>query len=109
AEVGPVNGGISIRDRFDQLLFAVSWLNAEHEPLWLRPGERAVSRFRLRADLEPGEYSVALGVSEALRDDKGRPGWDQNIGGARLAYLPRAAKIAVLPRHDNRRRSFRPA
>lgn len=109
ADAGPVNGGISIRDRFDQLLYAVSWLNAEVEPLRMRAGERAMGRFRLCANLEPGEYTVSLGAAEALRDPENPTGWNQDLGGERYATLPRAARFSVLPRVDGRRPSFGPA
>ena len=108
-DVGPVNGGVMIYDRLDQLLFGVGWLNAELEPLWLKDGQQAVARFRLTADLEPGEYAVWLGAGEATPDPAGPNGWSQHVGGARFATLPRAGKLAVLPRADGRRASFGPA
>jgi lipopolysaccharide transport system ATP-binding protein len=108
-DVGPVNGGLMIYDRLDQLLFGVGWLNAELEPLWLRDGQQAVARFRFHVDLEPGEYVVWLGAGEATPDPAGPHGWSQHVGGARFVTLPRAGKLAVLPRADGRRHSFGPA
>ncbi len=108
-DVGPLNPGIEIHDRFDQLLFAVNWLNAEIEPLRARAGDVFYSRFRIKTDLEPGEYTLWLGASEATRDAQSHTGWDQHVGGERYVGLPRAGKIAVLPRGDRRRTSFGPA
>ena len=109
AAVGPVNCGLELHDRFDQLLFAVNWLNAECEPFHAKPGDVFYTRFRLRADLEPGEYGLWLGASEAKRDPLSHTGWDQHFGGERYVALPRAGKLAVLPRADRRRTSFGPA
>jgi lipopolysaccharide transport system ATP-binding protein len=109
ADVGPVNGGVEVHDRLSQLLFAVNWLNAEIEPLNVKSGDVFYSRFRLRADLEPGEYGLWLGASQALPDPQSHTGWDQHVGGERYIGLPRAGKIAVLPRADRRRTSFGPA
>jgi lipopolysaccharide transport system ATP-binding protein len=109
AEVGPVNCGLAVYDRLSQLLFAVNWLNAGVEPLWVKPGDQWAARFRVKADLEPGEYTLWLGASEALRDPESHTGWNQHLGGERFVGLPRAGKIAVLPRSDKRRTSFGPA
>jgi lipopolysaccharide transport system ATP-binding protein len=109
SEAGPVNCGVEVHDRFGQLLFAVNWLNAELEPLRVRAGDVFYSRFRLRADLEPGEYGLRLGASEARPDPASHTGWDQHLGGERYVSLPRAGKLAVLPRADRRRASFGPA
>jgi hypothetical protein len=108
-DAGPVNCGVEVHDRLSQLLFAVNWLNAEIEPLQVNAGDVFFSRFRLRADLEPGEYGLWLGASQALRDERSHTGWDQHVGGERYVGLPRAGKIAVLPRADRRRTSFGPA
>ena len=108
-EAGPVNCGVEVQDRFGQLLFAVNWLNAEIEPLRVGGGDVFYSRFRLRADLEPGEYALRLGASEAKPDPASHTGWDQHLGGERYVSLPRAGKLAVLPRADRRRASFGPA
>lgn len=104
-----VNCGVEVHDRLSQLLFAVNWLNAELEPLQAKAGDVFYSRFRLRADLEPGEYGLWLGASQALADAQSHTGWDQHVGGERYIGLPRAGKIAVLPRSDRRRTSFGPA
>ncbi len=109
ADVGPVNGGLGLYDRFGQLLFAVNWLTADLDPLWLKAGQSAVARFRLAARLEPGEYALSLAASEALRDPTSHTGWNQHLGGADHATLPRGGKLAVIPRSDNRRRSYGPA
>jgi lipopolysaccharide transport system ATP-binding protein len=104
-----VNCGVEVHDRLSQLLFAVNWLNAEIEPLRVNAGDVFYSRFRLRTDLEPGEYGLWLGASQALADPQSHTGWDQHVGGERYVGLPRAGKIAVLPRSDRRRTSFGPA
>jgi ABC-type polysaccharide/polyol phosphate transport system ATPase subunit len=109
ADVESVNCGVEVHDRLSQLLFAVNWLNAEIEPLQVKSGDVFFSRFRLRADLEPGEYGLWLGASQALPDPQSHTGWDQHVGGERYIGLPRAGKIAVLPRADRRRTSFGPA
>jgi lipopolysaccharide transport system ATP-binding protein len=109
AEAGPVNCGIEVHDRFGHLLFAVNWVSAEVEPVSVRAGDVFYSRFRLKADLEPGEYALWLGASQANRDPQNPTGWDQNTGGPRYVGLPRAGKIAVLPRADRRRSSYGPA
>jgi lipopolysaccharide transport system ATP-binding protein len=109
AELGPVNCGLELHDRLNQLLFAVNWLNAEIEPLHVKSGDVFYSKFRLHADLEAGEYALWLGASEALLDPQSHTGWDQHVGGERYVALPRAGKIAVLPRADRRRTSFGPA
>jgi lipopolysaccharide transport system ATP-binding protein len=106
-DVGPVNVGISVHDRLNTLLFARGWINADIEPVHLRAGQIVTARFRLRLDLEPGEYSVGLAAAEPVRDPSG--GWDQHVGGARYAELPYAAKVAVLPRSDRRRLNYGPA
>lgn len=107
--IGPVNGGLELHDRFDQLLFAVNWLNAEREPFHAKPGDVFYTRFRLKADLEPGEYAVSLTASQATPDPQSHTGWNQHLGGELYVSLPRAGKIAVLPRADRRRTSFGPA
>jgi hypothetical protein len=109
AEAGPVNCGVELHDRLNQLLFGVNWLNAGLEPVHVKAGDVFYSRFRLTAELEPGEYGVWLGASQPLRDAQGPGGWDQHVGGERYIGLPRAGKIAVLPRPDRRRASFGPA
>jgi lipopolysaccharide transport system ATP-binding protein len=108
-DVGPVNVGVSVYDRLNTLLFARGWINACVEPVHLRAGQSGFARFRLRLDLEPGEYSVGLAAAEPLRDPSAPAGWDQNVGGARYAELPYAAKVAVLPRADKRRLNYGPA
>jgi hypothetical protein len=108
-EIEAVNCGIEVHDRLSQLLFAVNWLNAGIEPLNVKAGDVFFGRFRLRADLEPGEYGLWLGASQALPDAQSHTGWDQHVGGERYVALPRAGKIAVLPRGDRRRTSFGPA
>ena len=109
ADVGPVNFGVSLHDRLNRLLFARGWVNADLGPLNLRAGQAVVARFRLRLDLEPGEYSLGLAAAEPLRDPASPNGWDQMAGGARYAELPYAAKVAVLPRGDGRRLNYGPA
>jgi hypothetical protein len=107
--VGPVNFGVSLHDRHNRLLFARGWVNADVEPLHLRAGQTVVARFRVRLDLEPGEYSLGLAAAEPLRDPASPNGWDQQVGGARYAELPFAAKVAVLPRGDRRRLNYGPS
>jgi hypothetical protein len=109
ADVGPINCGLEVHDRFGQLLFAVNWLNAEIEPLDVKAGDVFYSRFRIQVEVEPGEYTLWLGASEAARDAQSHTGWDQHVGGERYVGLPRAGKIAVMPRKDRRRSSFGPA
>ena len=108
-DVAPVNVGVSIHDRLSRLVFARGWVNADIEPLHLRAGDLVVARFRLRLDLEPGEYSVGFAAAEPLRDGSSPNGWDQQVGGDRYAELPYAAKVAVLPRSDRRRLNYGPA
>jgi hypothetical protein len=108
-DAGPANGGIMLHDRLDQLLFGAGWVNAGLAPLWLKRGQEAVTVFRLRADLEPGEYVMWVGVGEPLPDPQGPHGWSQHVGAARMASLPRAGKLAVLPRRDSWRGQFGPA
>jgi lipopolysaccharide transport system ATP-binding protein len=109
ADVAPVNFGVTLHDRLNRLVFARGWINAELQPLRLRRGQVVVARFRLRLDLEPGEYSVGLAAAEPLHDPASPNGWDQQVGGARYAELPYAAKLAVLPRGDRRRLNYGPA
>jgi lipopolysaccharide transport system ATP-binding protein len=109
ADVAPVNFGVTIHDRLNRLLFARGWVNADVEPMALRTGQVVVTKFRLRLDLEPGEYSLGLAAAEPLRNDASPNGWDQQVGGARYAELPYAAKVAVLPRSDGRRLNYGPA
>ena len=109
ADVGPVNGGVSIYDRFDRLLFARGWINADLEPLWLRAGEVVVQRFRLRMDLEPGEYTLSLAAAEPLARAQSPGGWDQHLGGQRYAELKAAARFQVQPRADGRVISYGPS
>ena len=109
ADVGPVNFGLNVFDRLNRLLFARGWINADLEPLHLRAGQTVVARFRLRLDLEPGEYSLGLAAAEPLRDASSPNGWHQLSGGARYAELPYAAKAAVLPRSDGRVMNYGPA
>jgi energy-coupling factor transporter ATP-binding protein EcfA2 len=108
-DIGPMSAGVTVYDRMDQLLFAVNWMNAQLEPIWLDKGQEAVGVFSIKAELEPGEYILALGASQALPDPQSPTGWNQHIGGERLGGLPHAAKLAVLPPVDNRRSSFGPA
>lgn len=108
-DAGPVNAGLELHDRFGQLLFAVNWLNAAIEPIRVKPGDVFYTRFLLKADLEPGEYAVWLGASEATRDPQSPTGWDQHVGGQRYVSMPKAGKIAVMPRADRSRSSFGPA
>lgn len=108
-DVGPVNNGLAIYDRVGALVFAVNALNAEVEPVRANAGDAWVTRFRIKADMEPGEYTLTIGASEALSDAQSMTGWNQHLGGAHFARLPRGGKIAVIPRPDNRRRSFGPA
>jgi lipopolysaccharide transport system ATP-binding protein len=107
--VGPVNIGVSVLDRLGRLVFARGWVNGDVEPLHLAKGQQVVARFRLRADLEPGEYSVGLAAAEPLRDAASPNGWNQHTGGARYVELPHASKLAVLPRADGRRLNYGPA
>jgi lipopolysaccharide transport system ATP-binding protein len=106
ADVGPVNFGITFFDRLNRLIFARGWINADVEPLMLKAGERITARFKVKLDVELGEYSVALAASEALRDPASANGWNQAVGGDRYAELPHASRLAVLPRKDGRRLSY---
>ncbi|HEX4124124.1 MAG TPA: ABC transporter ATP-binding protein [Tepidisphaeraceae bacterium] len=108
-DVGPINASINLYDRMNQMLFAVNWLNAEMDPIWLDKHQQAIGRFSVKLDLEPGQYILWLGATQALPDPQSPTGWNQNIGGERLAALPRAGKLAVLPPADGLRRSFGPA
>jgi hypothetical protein len=108
-DVGPVNGGLAIVDRFDRLLFARGWINGGQEPLWLLAGQQVVARYRVNLDLEPGEYTLTLSAAEPLRREGATSGWDQDVGGARYAELKHAAKIAVLPRSDGTRTHYGPS
>ena len=109
ADVGPVNVGVSVFDRMGRLVFARGWVNADLQPVWLKAGQTLFCRYRLRMDLEPGEYIVSLIAAEPLRDDLSPNGWNQETGGARYVELPYAAKVAVLPRKDRRKLSYGPA
>ncbi|HEX8916503.1 MAG TPA: ABC transporter ATP-binding protein [Humisphaera sp.] len=109
ADVGPVNCGVALFDRFDRLLFARGWLNAGLEPVWLKAGQACVGRYRLNLDLEPGEYTVTLSAAETLPRADAPGGWDQDVGGAWYAELKRATKVAVLPRADGRRTHYGPS
>jgi lipopolysaccharide transport system ATP-binding protein len=108
-DVGPVNIGIGIYDRFGQLLFSTSLVNALVDMVWLKATERVIASFRLRLDLEPGEYMVWIGASEPKPDPSAPRGWSQHYSGERFLGLPHAGKIAVLARSDNTRSSFGPA
>jgi len=68
-----------------------------------------VARFKVKLDLEPGEYIASFSASEALPDPNSPTGWNQHIGGVRYRELPRATVIAVVPRSDRSRYSFGPA
>ena len=109
ADVGPMNAGISIHDRLGRLVFARGWLNGEAPLPALRAGQQAVARFRLRMDLEPGEYTVGFAAARPLPDPAFPNGWNLDVGGATFVELPKAAKLAVLPRRDRRRTSYGPA
>jgi len=108
-DTGPVNNGVAMYDRIGTLIFAVNVLNAEIEPMRAKAGEEWVTRFRIKADMEPGEYTLTIGASEALPDAQSMTGWNQHLGGVHFARLSRGGKIAIIPRPDNRRRSFGPA
>jgi lipopolysaccharide transport system ATP-binding protein len=109
ADVSPVNVGVSLHDRLNRLLFARGWINADIQPIDLRAGQSVVARFRLRMDVEPGEYSLGVAAAEPVRDATTPSGWDQHVGGARYAELPHAGKVAVLPRSDRRRLNYGPS
>ena len=107
-DVGPVNCGVALFDRFDRLLFARGWLNDALAPVWLKAGQACVARYRLHLDLEPGEYSMTLSAAEPLRRADAPGGWDQDVGGARYAEAKHATRLAVLPRSDGRRTHYGP-
>jgi lipopolysaccharide transport system ATP-binding protein len=109
ADVGPTNIGFTIHDRLNRLVFARGWLNADVPPPALRAGQQVVARFRVRLDLEPGEYTVGFAAAQPLPDARSPNSWNQDVGGATFVELPRAAKIAVLPRSDGRKLSYGPA
>lgn len=104
-----VNFYFAIHDRLNRLVFARGWVNAEIAPADLSAGEQVVARFKVKLDLEPGEYIASFSASEALPDPTSPTGWNQHIGGVRFRELPRAAVIAVIPRSDRSRYSFGPA
>jgi hypothetical protein len=103
------NIGLTVYDRTNRLVWARGWVNADRPPFDLAAGDRAVARFAVKLDLEPGEYIVCCTASQALADPAAPAGWNQHVGGARYRELPRAAVVAVLPPPDNRRASFGPA
>jgi lipopolysaccharide transport system ATP-binding protein len=109
ADVGLVNVGFTIHDRLNRLVFARGWVNADVPPPVLRAGQQVVARFRVRLDLEPGEYTVGFAAAEPLPDPGSPNGWNQSVGGPMFVELPRAARIAVLPRGDRRTLSYGPA
>jgi len=104
-----VNGGVAIYDRFDRLVFARGWLNADVSPMSLRAGQRVYERFRLKMDLEPGEYALALAAAEAMPRADSPGGWDQDLGGERYTELKHAAVVSVLPRRTGRRHYYGPS
>jgi hypothetical protein len=109
ADVGPVNFGVSVLDRLGRLAFARGWVNGDLEPLHLAKGQQVVAKFRMRVDLEPGEYSVGLAAAEPLRDPASPNGWNQHTGGVRYVEFPHASRLAVMPRADGRRLNYGPA
>ena len=108
-DVGATNVGFNIHDRHNRLVFAKGWLNADVEPPELAAGQEVVARFRVRLDLEPGEYTVGIAAGQPLADASSPTGWNLDVGGATFVELPRAAKVAVLPRADRRKLSYGPA
>jgi ABC-type polysaccharide/polyol phosphate transport system ATPase subunit len=108
-DVWPVNFGVTIFDRMGRVVFGRGWINADVEPVKLSRGQELVARVRLRMDLEPDEYVVCLVAAEPLRDDSSPNGWNQDVGGTRYAELPRACRVAVLPRGDRRKLNYGPA
>ncbi len=104
-----VNGGVALYDRFDRLVFGRGWLNADASPMSLRAGQRVYERFRLKMDLEPGEYSLALAAVQALPRTDAPGGWDQDVGGERYTELKHAAVVSVLPCRTGRRRYYGPS
>jgi hypothetical protein len=94
--------GMALADRTNRILFSRSWVNAGLEPVDLKPGAEIVVLFKICMDLEPNDYVLMLGASEALRDEGSPTGWNQHVGGARYLELPRAAQVKVLPRGDKR-------
>jgi hypothetical protein len=107
-DVGPVNCGVALFDRFDRLLFARGWLNDLLDPVRLKAGQACVGRYRLNLDLEPGEYSLTISAAEPLRRPDAPGGWDQDVGGVRYAEVKHATRVAVLPRADGRRTHYGP-
>jgi len=104
-----VNGGVAIYDRFDRLVFARGWLNADVAPMPLHAGQRVFERFCLKMDLEPGEYSLALAAAQAMPRADAPGGWDQDLGGERYTELKHAAVVSVLPRRTGRRHYYGPS
>ena len=109
ADAGPLNCGITLLDRMHRLLWARGWINADVPPLTLRAGQQLIARFRIRLDLEPGEYTVNIAASEAWADSNSPNGWNQDFGGERYAELPYATKLAVFPRRDRRKLNYGPS
>jgi len=109
ADAPATNAGLSIFDRHNRLLFARGWVNADLPPVDLQAGNEVVTRFAIKADLEPGEYIVAVAASQALPDATSPAGWNRDVGSERYCELPHAAKIAVLPSLARSRTSFGPA
>jgi lipopolysaccharide transport system ATP-binding protein len=104
-----VNLGLALHDRHNRLLFARGWVNAGLAPIDLQAGERIVTRFTLKLELEPDEYTLCFSAAEALPDAASPLGWNQNVGGQRYHELPHAAKVSVVPAMGQGRSSFGPA
>lgn len=104
-----VNLGVAVFDRHNRLLFARGWVNAGLMPIDMTAGMDIVTRFAIKLDLEPGEYTLTLSAGQALPDPTSPIGWNQHIGGDRYRELPHAAKIAVIPAAGRPRTSFGPA
>jgi hypothetical protein len=94
-------------DRFQQLVFAQGWLNAQLAPLSVKAGQTVYAYLKVRMDLIWGcDYVMSLTTSEALADPKSPTGWDQSFGGERYLFLPRCAVITVTAPADHPRRDW---
>lgn len=94
-DIPAVNFGVTLFDRFHQLLFAQGWTNAQLQPLSVKKGETVYAGFRIRMDVWGGEFVLALAASEALADAQSPTGWNQSYGGAQYHLLPRSAVVTV--------------
>jgi lipopolysaccharide transport system ATP-binding protein len=109
-KVGPLNLGITVHDRHNQLLYAQTWLNARFNPVWIEKGQTVYGQFSIKMELEWGyDYSLGVGAAEAIADPQSPSGWDQSHGGERFLVLPRCAVVSILQPASNSRDWFGPS